>query len=69
MSESPDSDLLRAERAVEYVIRTRGHSSLEYLRALRDYEVRLHLTMEAAESAAVPRAAAPNRQFTLKRPA
>jgi hypothetical protein len=64
MSESPDSDLLRAERTVEYVIRTRGHSSPEYLRALRDYQARLHLTMESAEAAAVP-----SRQFALKRPA
>ena len=69
MTEAQDAALLRAERTIEYIIRTRGHSSPEYFRALRDYQARLHLTMASAEMETVPQAAAPSRHFAMKRPA
>ncbi|HEY3322309.1 MAG TPA: hypothetical protein VGP72_17740 [Planctomycetota bacterium] len=49
MTNHSDTPLLRAERTVDYIVRTRGQSSAEYFQALRDYQSLLHRSMAAAE--------------------
>ncbi|MCY3017986.1 MAG: hypothetical protein NTW87_03005 [Planctomycetota bacterium] len=49
MAEAQTSALIRAEQAVERVVRTRGKLSQEYMRALREYQALIHKAAQADE--------------------
>ena len=49
MTHTAISALLKAEQAVEAVVRTRGRNSNEYIRALREYQVLVHKALQHQE--------------------
>lgn len=51
MTQTAITSLLKAERAVEYVVRTRGRNSTEYFRVLREYQTLLHKAVQHHELA------------------
>ena len=46
MTRATMTALMKAEKAVEYVVRTRGRNSKEYIRTLHEYQVLVHRAVE-----------------------
>jgi hypothetical protein len=53
MTQTAITALMKAERAVEHVVRTRGRNSNEYFRILREYQALLHKAMQHGEAASI----------------
>ncbi len=51
MTQTAITALMKAEQAVEHVVRTRGRNSSEYFRILREYQALLHKAIRHSELA------------------